>query len=87
MDDALDLPKNKSGFAEPEERSKIARTKRLDPIHHWFMTSETYREAHLLIGRTEELCDEVDQLAQENHTYTASRRECERYNRMWVFRQ
>ena len=56
MDDALDLPKNKSGITEPEERSKIARTKRLDSIHHWFMTSETFREAHLQIGRTDELC-------------------------------
>ena len=45
------------------------------------------RESQLQVGWTEELCHEIDQLAQQDHSHHANRRERESYNTMWVFRQ
>ena len=42
--------------------------KNFDGIHDRFQKDLTYRDSQLKVGRTEEKCIEMDELAQQDHT-------------------
>ena len=52
-------------------------------IHDRFQRDSENRDSQLEIGRTEEKCIEMDELAQENHSYCPSSEEYERYKKNW----
>ena len=60
-----------------------ARKKNFDGIHDRFQRDSVYRDSQLKIGWTEEKCIEMDQLAQENHSYCPSSEEYERCQKNW----
>ena len=49
--------------------------KKFEGIHDRFQRDSTYRDSKLKIGWTEEKCIEMDNLAQENHSYCPSSEE------------
>ena len=52
-------------------------------IHDRFLRDPVYRESQLGIGWTEQKCIEVDDLAQQDHTYHLSTEEFKRYQGQW----
>ena len=52
-------------------------------IRHRFLRDPVYRDSHLKIGWTEQKCIGMDKLAQENHSYSLSRDELQRYQKHW----
>ena len=48
-----------------------------------FQKQESYRKSHMAIGWTEEMCRYLDQLALEDKSYTATRRERQRHENNW----
>ena len=52
-------------------------------IHDRFLRDPVYRESQLAIGWTEQQCIEMDELAQEDHTYRRIPEEKKRYQRQW----
>ena len=52
-------------------------------IHDRFLRDPVYRESKLAIGWTEQKCNEVDELAKEDHTYHLSPEEHRRYQGRW----
>ena len=55
--------------------AKKCRKKKYDSIHDRFIRDKTFRKAMIEVGRTEQMIIEMDKLANEDHTYTASREE------------
>ena len=52
-------------------------------IHDRFLRDPVYRELQLAIGWTEQKCKEMDELAQEDHTYHLTPEEKKRYQGQW----
>ena len=52
-------------------------------IHDRFLRDQVYRESQLAIGWTEQKCKEMDELAQEDHTYHLTSEERRRYHNQW----
>ena len=52
-------------------------------IHHSFLRDQVYRESQLKIGFTEQKGIEIDELAQQDHTYRLSKKEFKRYQGQW----
>ena len=52
-------------------------------IHDRFLRDQVYRESQLKIGWTEQKCMEMDELAQQDHTYRLSKEEFKRYQGQW----
>ena len=52
-------------------------------IRDRFLRDPVYRESQLAIGRTEQQCKDMDELAQKDHTYHLSPEESRRYQRQW----
>ena len=52
-------------------------------IHDRFQKDLIYRDSQLRIGRTEEKCIEMDELAQKDFTYRPSTEELKRYQKNW----
>ena len=52
-------------------------------IHDRFLKDQVCRESQLKIGWTEQKCIEMDELAQQDHTYRLSREEFKRYEGQW----
>ena len=52
-------------------------------IHDRFLWDPVYRESQLAIGWTEQKCKEMDEFAEENHTYHHSTEEFKRYQGQW----
>ena len=52
-------------------------------IHDRFLRDQVYRESQLKIGWTEQKCIEMDELAQQDHTYHLSTEEFNRYQGQW----
>ena len=52
-------------------------------MHDRFLRDQVCRESQLKIGWTEQKCIEMDELAQQNHTYRPSKEEFERYQGQW----
>ena len=73
--------------SSPQVLQKKALSKGFASIYKRFLTDETYCESQSKVQWTEELCLNLDQLAQEDRSYVATRPERERYDNMWVFRQ
>ena len=59
--------------------AKKCRKKKYDSIHDRYIRDKTFRKAMIEIGRSEQMIIEMDKLANEDHTYTASREEIEFY--------
>ena len=54
-----------------------------DCIHDRYIRDKTSRKAMIEVGRAEQMNIEMDKLANEDHTYTASREEIEFYRGNW----
>ena len=52
-------------------------------IHDRFLRDPVYRESQLKIGWTEQKCIEMDELAQQDHTYHLTTEEFKRYQGQW----
>ena len=52
-------------------------------IHDRFQKDLRFRDSQLKVGRTEEKCIEMDELAQKDFTYRPSTEEFERYKKNW----
>ena len=52
-------------------------------IRDRILRDPVYRESQLAIGWTEQKCKEMDELAEENHTYHLSTEEIKRYQGQW----
>ena len=63
--------------------AKKCRKKKYDSIHDRFFRDKTFRKAMIEVGRSEQMIIEMDKLANEDHTYTASREEIEFYRGNW----
>ena len=49
-------------------------------IHDSFLRDQVYRDSQLKIGWTEQKGIEIDELAQQDHTYRLSKKEFKRYH-------
>ena len=63
--------------------AKKCRKKEYDSIHDRFIRDKTFRKAMIEVGRSEQMIIEMEKLANEDHTYTASREEIELYRGNW----
>ena len=63
--------------------ARKCRKKKYDGIHDRFIRDKTFRKAMIEVGRSEQMIIEMDKLANEDHTYTASREEIEFYRGNW----
>ena len=52
-------------------------------VHERFLRDQVYRESQHKIGWTEQKCIEMDELAQQHHTYRVSEEEFKRYQSQW----
>ena len=57
--------------------------KEYDSIHDRYIRDKAFRKAMIEIGRTEQMIVEMDKLANEDHSYKASREEIEFYRGNW----
>ena len=57
--------------------------KEYDSIHDRYIRDKAFRKAMIEIGRTEQMIVEMDKLANEDHSYKASREEIEFYRGSW----
>ena len=55
-------------------------------IHDWFIRDEKFRKNMFDVGRTEEICREMDKLADEDHTHHISPEEIRVYRNNWWIR-
>ena len=76
----------KSYYRAKKSYSKALK-KRYSSLQDRFLQDDTYRSSQLKIGWTEGTCDQLDPLAQENHTYNATREKRIRYKGLWCFTQ
>ena len=65
--------------------AKKCRKKKYDSIHDRYIRDKTFRKSMVEVGRSEQMIVEMDKLANDDHTYTASREEIE-FNRgnWWI---
>ena len=63
--------------------AKKCRKKEYDSIHDRYIRDKAFRKAMIEIGRTEQIIVEMDKLANEDHSYKASREEIEFYRGNW----
>ena len=55
-------------------------------IHDWFIRDERFRKSMIELGRTEEVCREMDKLANEDHTHHATAEDISVYRNNWWIR-
>ena len=55
-------------------------------IHDWLIRDEEFRKNMIDIGRNEEICREMDKLANEDHTYRITEEEIRVYRNNWWIR-
>ena len=72
----------KAHFVAHNARKRCIK-KNFDGIHNRFLRDQVYRDSQLEIGWTEQKCIEMDELAQEDHSYRLSREEFLRYQKPW----
>ena len=63
--------------------AKKCSKKEYDRIHDRYIRDKAFRKAMIEIGRSEQMIIEMDKLANEDHTYTASSEEIEFYRGNW----
>ena len=63
--------------------AKKCRKHKYDSIHDRYIRDKAFRRAMIEIGRTEQMIIEMDKLANEDHTYKASKEEIEFYRGNW----
>ena len=63
--------------------AKKCRKKEYDSIHDRSIRDKAFRKAMIEIGRTEQMIVEMDKLANEDHSYKASKAEIEFYRGNW----
>ena len=66
--------------------AKKCRKKKYDSIHDRYIRDKTFRKSMIEVGRSEQMIKEMDKLANEDHTYTASRAEIDVYRGNWWIR-
>ena len=74
------------GCKEYHTANQIAKKcckKKYNSIHDRYIRDKAFRKAMIEIGRSEQMIIEMDKLANEDHTYTASREEIEFYRGNW----
>ena len=62
---------------------KICKKKNFLGIHDQFIRDERFRKTMIEMGRTEELCREMDKLANEDHTHHITAEEISVYRNNW----
>ena len=64
----------RKGITNTSSRIRSRRNARRDflGIHDWFIRDERFRKNMIELGRSEEICREMDKLANEDHTHTTS---------------
>ena len=72
--------RNREHFLAHNARKRCIK-KNFDGIHDRFQRDSVYRDSQLKFGWTEGKCIEMDQLAQEDHSYCPSSEEFERYQK------
>ena len=55
-------------------------------IHDWFIRDERFRKNMIELGRSEEICREMDKLANEDHTHHITPDEIRVYRNNWWMR-
>ena len=55
-------------------------------IHDWFIRDERFRKNMIELGRSEEICREMDKLANEDHTHHITPDEIRVYRNNWWIR-
>ena len=63
--------------------AKNSRKKKYDSIHDRFIRDKTFSKAMIEVGRSEQMIIEMDKLANEDHTYKASKERVEFYRGNW----
>ena len=63
--------------------AKKCRKKKYDSIHDRYIRDKAFRKAMIEIGRSEQVIIEMDKLANEDHSYKASKEEIEFYRGNW----
>ena len=63
--------------------AKKCRKKKYDSIHDRYIRDKAFRKAMIEVGRSEQMIIEMDKLANEDHTYKASKEEIEFYRGNW----
>ena len=63
--------------------AKKCRKRRYESIHDRYIRDQAFRKAMIDIGRTEQMIVEMDKLANEDHSYKASKAEIEFYRGNW----
>ena len=63
--------------------AKKCRKKKYDSIHERFIRDKTFRKAMIEMGRSEKIIKEMDQLANEDHSYKANKEEIDFYRKNW----
>ena len=82
--------KNRKSTTEPSTCGRDAAKELVDSqdehykgIHDRFLKHQVCRESQLKMGWTEQKCIEMDELAQQDHTYRLSEEEFKRYQGQW----
>ena len=78
----------KPGDREYYIANQLKKCKKMDfqGIHDRFVRDEQFRSRMIQIGRTEELCRQMDDLADEDHTHHLTPQECDHYRSNWWLR-
>ena len=73
----MENPKDAKNTVSANQLAKKCRKKEYDSIHDRYIRDKAFRKAMMEIGRTEPMIVEMDKLANEDHSYKASREEIE----------
>ena len=81
----MEKPKDAMNTLRRINLQRNAVSKEYDSIHDRYIRDKAFRKAMIEIGRTEQMIVEMDKLANEDHSYKASREEIE-FNRgnWWI---
>ena len=63
--------------------AKKCRKKKYNSIHDRYIRDKTFRKSMIEVGRSEQMIEEMDKLASEDHTYKANKEEIEFYRGNW----
>ena len=79
----MEKPKDAKSTIRRINLAKKCRKKEYDSIHDRYIRDKAFRKAMIEIGRTEQMIVEMDKLANEDHSYKASKEEIEFYRGNW----
>ena len=73
----MEKPPGCKEYHTANQLAKKCRKREYDSIHDRFIRDKTFRKGNDRIGRTEQMIIEMDKLANEDHSYKASKEEIE----------